>query len=91
MRQTHIMYSLVGQHVSMNINTKGTYTIEQDHYVLSIEYTYYYNSGTYEQPPEADMEITSVNLNGMDITDFYWDYLNDSVYEDVFQYAQENN
>ena len=91
MRQTHIMYSLVGQRVSMNINTKGTYTIEQDHYVLSIEYTYYYNSGTYEQPPEADMDITSVNLNGMDITDFYWDYLNDSVYEDVFQYAQENN
>ena len=75
----------------MNINTKGTYTIEQDHYVLSIGYTYYYNTGTYEQPPEADMEITSVELNGMDITDFYWDYVDDTLHTEVWEYAQDNN
>ncbi len=75
----------------MNINTKGTYVIEQDHYTLSIDYTYYYNSGTYDQPPEADMEITSVDLNGMDITDFYWDYVDDAIHTEVWEYAQENN
>ncbi len=73
----------------MNINTKGTYTIEQDHYVLSIDYTYYYNSGTYEQPPEEDMEIESVDLNGMDITDFFWEFVEDKVYQQVIEYARE--
>lgn len=85
------MYSLVGQLVSMNINTRGTYTIEQDHYLLSIDYTYYYNTGTYEQPPEADMEIHNVELNGMNITDFYWDYVDDAIHTQVWEYAQENN
>ncbi len=75
----------------MNINTKGTYVIKQDHYVLSIDYTYYYNTGTHEQPPEADMEITSVDLNGMDITDFYWDYVDDAIHTEVWEYAQQNN
>tara|TARA_B110000977_G_scaffold196175_1_gene276032 strand:- start:63 stop:290 length:228 start_codon:yes stop_codon:yes gene_type:complete len=75
----------------MNINTKGTYTIRNRLYVLSIDYTYYYNTGTYEQPPEADMEITSVELNGMDITDFYWDYVDDTLHTEVWEYAQDNN
>jgi hypothetical protein len=75
----------------MNINTKGTYVIEQDHYVLSIDYTYYYNTGTYEQPPEAGMEITNVELNGMDITDFYWHYVDDKLHIEVWEYAQQNN
>ena len=58
----------------MNINSKGTYTISEDHYEMSIDYSYYYTSGSYELPPAEDMEIESVDLNGMDITDFFWDF-----------------
>jgi hypothetical protein len=75
----------------MNINSKGTYTIKEDHYEMSIDYSYYYNTGTYEQPPEEDMEIESVDLNGMDITDFFWDFVEDKVYDQVIEYARDNN
>ena len=73
----------------MKINSNGTYTIKDDHYVLSVDYTYYYNSDTYDQPPEEDMEIESVNLNGMDITDFFWEFVEDKVYQQVIEYARE--
>tara|TARA_B110000438_G_scaffold303489_1_gene365207 strand:- start:724 stop:951 length:228 start_codon:yes stop_codon:yes gene_type:complete len=75
----------------MNINTKGTYTIKGEKYEISINYTYYYNTGTYEQPPEEDMEIESVDLNGMDITNLFWDYIEDDVYSEVIEYAREIN
>ena len=75
----------------MNINSKGTYTIKGEKYEISIDYSYYYNTGTYEQPPEEDMEIESVDLNGMDITNLFWDYIEDDVYQQVIEYAIENN
>ena len=75
----------------MNINSKGTYTIKGEKYEISIRYSYYYNSGTYEQPPEEDMEIESVDLNGMDITNLFWDYIEDDVYSEVIEYAREIN
>jgi hypothetical protein len=37
------------------------------------------------------MEIESVDLNGMDITDFFWDFVEDKVYQQVIEYARENN
>ena len=73
----------------MNINTKGTYTIKGEKYEISINYSYCYNTGTYEQPPEEDMEIESVDLNGMDITNLFWDYIEDDVYSEVIEYARE--
>tara|TARA_R110000796_G_scaffold231960_2_gene350088 strand:+ start:877 stop:1104 length:228 start_codon:yes stop_codon:yes gene_type:complete len=75
----------------MNINKRGYYTIKEDHYEMSIRYSYYFNPGTYEQPPEEDMEIESVELNGMDITDFFWDFVEDKVYQQVIEYARDNN
>ena len=82
----------------MNINTKGTCVIEEDRYekskskwCLSINYSYYFNTGTYEQPPEEDLEIESVELNGMDITNLFWDYIEDDVYQQVIEYARDNN
>jgi hypothetical protein len=75
----------------MNINSKGTYTIKGEKYEISIYYSYYYTSGSYELPPAEDMEIESVDLNGMDITNLFWDYIEDDVYEQVIEYARENN
>jgi hypothetical protein len=75
----------------MNINSKGTYTIKGENYEMSIHYSYYYTSGSYELPPAEDMEIESVDLNGMDITNLFWDYIEDDVYEQVIEYAREHN
>ena len=75
----------------MNVNSKGTYTIQENNYVMSIDYSYYYNTGTYEQPPVEDLEIESVDLNGMDITNFFWEFVEDRVYERVIEYARDNN
>ena len=75
----------------MNRNSKGTYTIEEDHYEMSIDYSYYYTSGSYELPPAEDLEIESVDLNGIDITDFFWDFVEDKVYQQVIEYARDNN
>tara|TARA_R110002094_G_scaffold69339_1_gene78403 strand:+ start:113 stop:334 length:222 start_codon:yes stop_codon:yes gene_type:complete len=70
------------------IRKRGTFTLTQDNYEIVIRYEYYSNNGTYEQPPEEELEITDVWLNDMDITDFYWDYLD--FYEEVVQYAREH-
>lgn len=74
----------------MHINNSGTFTIEDDNYVLSIDYKYYYDAGSFNQPPEEELEVMSVELNKMDITDFYWDYIDDKVYEQVIEYARNN-
>ena len=74
----------------MNINSSGTYVIEEDNYELIIDYKYHYSTGTYEEAPIEDMEIESVKLNGMDITDFFWDYIGDGIYNQVIEYARDN-
>lgn len=73
----------------MNINSKGTYTIKGRKYEMSIDYEYYYNTGSYEAPPQEDLEITCVELDGIEITTLFWDYIEDQVYQQVIEYARE--
>ena len=75
----------------LSIDKNGTYTIEQDQYEMSINYTYSYSSGTHDNPPEADMDITSVYLNGMNITEFYWNYVDELLHTELWEHAQQNN
>ena len=72
------------------MKTKGTYIITDDNYELEIYYEYYWDDGDNNNAPEADMEILEVKLNGMDITDFYWDWIDDAINTQVWEYAQEN-
>lgn len=72
----------------MKINNE--YVIDQDQYTLIISYTYSWDNGDYNTPPEDDLEITDVELNGMDITDFYWDLLSETIDQDVYDHAIEN-
>ena len=72
------------------MTTNGNYIVTDDNYKLEIYYEYYWDDGNYNNPPEADMEILEVKLNGMDITDFYWDWIDDSINTQVWEYAQEN-
>jgi hypothetical protein len=74
----------------MKRSYNGTYTIEQDHYTLAIMYTYYSDDGDYFNPPEEDFEIYEIEYNGMDITDFFWDYLDGSgLWYDALEYARD--
>ena len=72
----------------MKINNE--YVIDQDQYTLIISYTYSWDNGDYNTPQEDDLEITDVELNGMDITDFYWDLLSETIDQDVYDHAIEN-
>jgi len=73
-----------------DIKSKGTYSIIQDNYTLSIDYIYYLEWGDYETQGSEDLEITAVYLDEADITDFYWDYLLDRLDEEVIEYARDN-
>lgn len=68
----------------------GTYSIVEENYVLVIEYEYYWDQGDYYSPPEDEFTITEVLLNGEDITDFYWDWVDDSIHSQVYEYAREH-
>ena len=69
---------------------KGEYNVDEAKYNLNISYEYYWDDGDYFSPPESDLEILQVTLNGMDITDFYWDWVDDAIHSQVWDYAQEN-
>ena len=72
----------------------GTYSIVEENYVLVIEYEYYLDKGDYESPPEDEFTITEVLLRRksiiMDITDFYWDWLDRTMHTQVYEYAREH-
>lgn len=72
------------------MKVKGDYNIDEANYNLNISYVYYWDDGSYFNPPEGDLEILDVTLNGIDITDFYWDWVNDAIHSKVWEYAQEN-
>ena len=73
------------------MRTEGTYIIaEPNAYKLAVEYDYYWDDGDYEMPPDSELEVTKVTLNGMDITIFYTDFLENIIEEQVWDYAREN-
>ena len=65
---------------------KGRTEIADINYTLYIDYDYYYESGDYHQPPSEKVEIEKVELfdmeNGVDITEFYFDYVNTNYIEE---------
>ena len=73
------------------MKTKGVYEItEAFAYELEIHYDYYWDDDTYDQPAEDELEVTKVKLNGMDITTFYYDFIESEISTQLHEYAQEN-
>lgn len=80
------------------MNVKGTCTIVNHSsvkenmgcYELEIDYNYYYKNPTHEDPFEDQLDIKEVRLNSLNITQFYWDYLNEDMFEKIYEYAVEN-
>jgi hypothetical protein len=73
------------------MKTKGIYTVgEPFGYELIIEYDYEWNEEDRFAPPEDDLYVTNVTLDGMDITVFFMDFLESSMVSELYEYAQEN-
>ena len=62
----------------------GVCIVEGEGYTLVMDYEYYYNDMSHDrlQPPEEELTIKKVELNNVDITDFYWEFLDN--HESVF-------
>jgi len=74
------------------MNIKGTYSIEEVFaYELEIDYNYYWDDGDPDRPPESELEILKVTLNGREISiTFYEHFLEDLISEQLNEYIQEN-
>ena len=74
------------------MRVKGTYSITENMgcYDLEIDYEYYHKAPTHYDPLEDRLDIKQVRLNGMDITKFYWDYLDEDMFIEVYEYATQN-
>jgi hypothetical protein len=73
-------------------HSEGTYVIKEEGYSLQIVYQYYWDDGDHDSPPEATLEIESVHLeNGhmIEITDFYHDFLDLTMSQLLWEYAEE--
>ena len=49
------------------MKTRGTYSINYDTYYVLVEYEYYWDNGTHEQPPEEDLTILIQKLKELTI------------------------
>ena len=68
---------------------QGVYEItEAFAYELEIHYDYYWDDGDYESPPEDELEVTKVFLNGEDITTFYYDFLETQISTQLYEYYE---
>ena len=73
------------------MKTKGIYEITQPFaYELEIYYDYYWQDATYDAPAEDELDVIKVLLNGLDITTFYYDFLETEISTQLHEYAQEN-
>ena len=73
------------------MTTKGTYSLVGGFdYTLEVDYTYYWDDGNYTTPPEEELEITKATLDGMDITSFFYDFIEDSFSDEIKEHAQEH-
>lgn len=76
----------------------GDYMVSQENYEITVSYIYRYESATHELPECREVEVTEVSLqsrdkNGLwimtDITNLYWDFIEDDFMEDIENEAHE--
>ena len=70
---------------------RGTYQRVEKEYTVSVDYTYHWDNGHYDSPPDAELEVTEAYLNSESISlDFYYDYIHDQIEEDICEHAHDN-
>jgi len=69
---------------------QGEYIVHGEEYCMRINYTYYWEEQTCDYPGSIELEVEEVFLDDTDITDFYHDYLANSLEEELIADANEN-
>ena len=70
---------------------RGTFERVEKEYTLSIDYTYYWDNGDYYTPPDAELEVTEVYINSETLPlQFYYDFLEHQMEEDICEHAHDN-
>jgi hypothetical protein len=71
----------------------GWYTIENvdEQYTIEIEYTYKVYDSQFKEEIDEDIQIEQVLINGVDLTGFYYDYLDKDIIDELYDYARDSH
>ena len=67
---------------------RSSFIEQQETYTLEVYFDYHKEDGDWETPPSETLDITKAELNGQDITSFYWDYLSDTMDLSILEYCR---
>jgi hypothetical protein len=69
----------------------GWYTIENmdEQYTIEIEYIYEVAYSQFKEEIDEDIEVEQVLINGVDLTGFYYDYLDKDIIDELYDYARD--
>ena len=69
----------------------GWYTIENvdEQYTIEIEYIYEVEASQFKEEIDEDLEVEQVLINGVDLTGFYYDYLDKDIIDELYDYARD--
>ena len=71
----------------------GWYTIENvdEQYTIEIEYIYEVSDSQFKEEIDEDIEVEQVLINGVDLTGFYYDYLDKDIIDELYDYARDSH
>jgi hypothetical protein len=70
---------------------RATYTGGQTDYEIAVDYTYYWDSGDWETPAHAELEVTAFYINDTEISiNFYYEFVHDKLEDSIIEHAQGN-
>jgi hypothetical protein len=70
---------------------RATYQKKREDYIISVDYTYYWEYGDYVTPGGHDIDITEVYIDDYSIPlEFFYDYIYEDLEEEIFDNALGN-
>ncbi len=70
---------------------RGTYQRVEKEYTLSVDYTYYWDRGDYNSPPDGEVDVTEIYIDSETLPlQFYYDFLEHQLVEDISDHARDN-
>tara|TARA_B100000900_G_scaffold390136_1_gene383591 strand:+ start:186 stop:413 length:228 start_codon:yes stop_codon:yes gene_type:complete len=70
---------------------RGTYQRVEKEYTLSVDYTYYWDTGDYDHPPDGELDVTEIYIDSETLPlQFYYDFLEHQLVEDICEHAHDN-
>jgi|TARA_R110002050_G_scaffold128157_5_gene249406 hypothetical protein len=71
----------------------GWYIINNmdEQYTIEIEYTYKVYDSQFKEEIDEDIQIEQVLINGVDLTGFYYDYLDKDIIDELYDYARDSH